>query len=175
MIDHTEGVERLRTLYSVLLGVPEERVYLDRWRRNLGAYGAYEEVSDRTLLGKRCNTQACGFGWASAYPEFKKEGLSYDISVGEVVYMPTESDSVYSSFYAAYLFFGLEDEASAQDLFGIAGVFHSRKLSMVREGEHDIDSDRAVLLRRIRRYLASKTIITWERNKELSKIDGAPA
>lgn len=51
------GVERLRTLYAMLAGIPEDRIDLRRWH---------------------CGTTACAVGWACSYPPFVKQGLHWD-------------------------------------------------------------------------------------------------
>jgi len=69
-IHSPEGVERLRTLYSIMFGVPSEKVNMSGWR-----FAATERD-----LTKGCGTAACAVGWACSYPEFQAQGLSYGVS-----------------------------------------------------------------------------------------------
>lgn len=74
-----EGVERLRTLYSILPGIPEDAVWMGSWRTS----GNNDTVSDKMLLREAkapesCGTTACAMGWAAAHPYFKGLGLVYN-------------------------------------------------------------------------------------------------
>jgi hypothetical protein len=66
----TVGQERLRELYAMLAGVPDERFHLHSWREG--------GLSNEVLLSEGCGTAACAVGWACAYPPFKAQGLSFD-------------------------------------------------------------------------------------------------
>lgn len=50
----TKEQERLRELYSMMAGIPDERVDLSRWK---------------------CGALACAGGWACQYPPFIADGL----------------------------------------------------------------------------------------------------
>ncbi|MCY1206591.1 hypothetical protein D3C71_1823280 [compost metagenome] len=99
---HTpEGVERLRTLYSVMAGVPTEKVYMSCWRTS--------SAGDDRLIGD-CGTSACAIGWACAYPEFQEQGLGYDTHAG----VPSFQGNL--NWHAVMSFFGVS-ESTADHLF----------------------------------------------------------
>lgn len=60
------AVERLRDLYSMLYGVPEEKL-------DLGTWATSGKVPSQ--IRSACGTTACAVGWACLYPNFKKQGL----------------------------------------------------------------------------------------------------
>ena len=61
------GVERFRSLYAMMVGVPAEKVDMFGWRR---------ASTDEALIHS-CGTAACAVGWACAYPEFQAQGLRF--------------------------------------------------------------------------------------------------
>jgi len=61
------AIERLRTLYSIIAGIPEPRLDLERWIN--------DGVEDFKTAATDCGTIACGVGWACLYPKFNREGL----------------------------------------------------------------------------------------------------
>ena len=73
-------IERLRALYAMVAGIPEERIELETWRsRIVKPYDPNwsKEVTNKDLLSQDCGTLACAVGWACAHPEFQKQGLRW--------------------------------------------------------------------------------------------------
>ena len=143
MTTKEQGLERLRTLYSVLYGVPDEKVELQGW--------GYKGES------LQCGTKACAVGWACLYPEFNEHGLrplpemiSVDIILPEF--------GKHQGWLAVKRFFNLS-EADALRLFSIEKYPDLR----VTIGP----SHKAAVLRRLRRYLLRKGAITQSRYDKL--------
>lgn len=134
-----KGNERLRTLYAIMGGVPDEKVDMDNWRA-----GAWE---DSALIDTDCRTSACAVGWACAYPEFKAQGLSFD----GAPLLITGRRRV-GGWGAVEAFFGLDDEESSR----LFSAFDSGK------------SARIGVMRRIRLLLLKRGVITKERSAELA-------
>lgn len=70
------NTQRLQTLATFLRTVPEEHFDLQSWR----ASDDHELVSDEALNSLQCGTTGCAVGWACTIPEFKAEGLHWDVS-----------------------------------------------------------------------------------------------
>jgi hypothetical protein len=157
------GLERLRTLYAVMHGLPDERVNLMEWRRL--NYRSSPGIKDTTLLYGSCGTVACAVGWACAYPAFKKQGLAYD-GLG-----PTYKQGLdkYYDWVAVKKFFEVSDE-EASYLFTPVTLSHPGKLepkSSIRKNE----THRQKVLRRIRVHLVYWGVITEERSDELAALE----
>lgn len=175
----SEGIERLRTLYAILDGIPDQRIDLSDWRGWPRA--ELEDSADPV-----CGTVACAFGWACVYPPFMDMGLTM---AGDHLqgYRPQFLDrraslfgaQFFSGWQALCLFFSLDPD-DAQEIFGDgsrrSGFFreHGTDYSMDYSPDYDL-TDRQKVMRRIRRYLLVMGVITTRRNAELSKIEGVPA
>jgi hypothetical protein len=144
-------VERLRTLYSMMAGIPSEAIDMDDWRRT--ETGPWRRAGDSCLtddkLLKGCGTAACALGYAAAYPEFKAQGLHYDLGG----YRPAPVFNGRGGFDAGVAFFGLNREES-WELF--------KKVQSTSGKSH-----KQVFLQRLRALLLAKKIITPARNFEL--------
>lgn len=150
-------IERLRDLYAIMAGIPDDVVDLDTWRQC--------NYDDERL--KSCGTTACAVGWACAYPGFQAEGLFYD-GCGPRF-------AVLESWSAVEAFFGLSAE-EAEDLFYNHNLSNTLELDYNGpDGTYYPVTDRQRVLMRIRRFLMKKGVITAERNAELALQDGAPA
>lgn len=136
-----EGNERLRTLYAVMGGVPDEKVDMTNWRGGLGTW------LDHGLLDTDCGTNACAVGWACAYPEFKAQGLRYD---GTPEFKKSDGTTFYY-WTAVENFFGLS-EAEAHRLFNNFDTGSNAKRGVMH---------------RIRELLLERGVITAERSAEL--------
>lgn len=162
-------IERLRTLYSIMAGMPTRVVYMDSWRTMTVSTGIGRtgRVDNATLISRsvndlvrhdmeekpHCGTAACALGWAAAYPEFKEAGFSVD-QYGS----PMFEGAV--DYYAGVLFFGLTyDEATT--------VFRSTMHDDIAKGI----SQKAVFLNRLRALLLKKKIITPNRNEVLASLE----
>jgi hypothetical protein len=145
-------MNRLRTLYSVIAGVPEGRIDLYHWHS--------------------CGTAACAVGWACEYPPFQEEGFAFKT--------PTHRSETGSPAYGDRLgwgavssFFGMSSEKASmvfmstrsQDTYA---VFRFTDQNVpVSKGVPNI-SDKRLVLMRIRNYLHEIGAITTARNQELA-------
>jgi len=111
----TIGEERLRTLYSIMAGIPAEKVHMKNWR-------GWSTMPDETLI-HNCGTAACAVGWACAYPEFQEHGLDY---VSGMPFFAGESN-----WLAVQKFFGLS-HTEAQAMFMVTSVGLVAKLGVLR-------------------------------------------
>lgn len=165
-ITPAKAIENLRTLYALMAGVPDHRVILSTWRSNAN------ELDDEQLI-QGCRTSACAVGWACAYPEFQKQGLRYS-KFHEEPKLTTSAGNFFA-FNAVEEFFDVDSE-TAHALFGTGrGDFDAYKRDGVRWAEMDIQEDRKVVMRRIRRLLLKNGHITPERNRELAREEGVRA
>lgn len=143
MATNSIGIERLRTLYSILAGIPGDRINLDRFLQHKTGY--VPETSEEALHD--CGTIACAGGWAAIYPEFVEAGLRLDSGHLRFGYR--------WGFFALAGFFemGIDD---AKKVFGLGfpGNPHKR-----------------LALSRIRSYLLRRGAITKERSRELQRLE----
>jgi hypothetical protein len=107
------NVGRLRELYAMLLGVPEDQFNLGVWRSKKTKTESGNEydtgrVTDKELITNECGSVACAVGWACAYPPFKEAGLAYQFEDGAGA--PVVRGSGAWSFSAVMQFFGLDRE-----------------------------------------------------------------
>ncbi len=155
MVSKKEGAERLKTLYSILDGMPDDRCRLRVWRG--------------LDCGTSCGTVACAGGWATLYPPFQAMGLSWRVVSNAPLF-----DGLIS-FPAIDAFFGIHDRNLTITMFtgGRGGQDDSHPLGEVRdEGEHHVRSERLVIMRRIARYLLLTGSISKSRYAELSSAWG---
>lgn len=68
------NVERVKTFFAMLSGIPDERLVWSDWRE--GPTDTFYVVTDENLLG-HSDSRAHPVGWACAYPEFRKQGLHF--------------------------------------------------------------------------------------------------
>lgn len=154
-------IERLRTLYSVIAGIPSKVIEMDRWR-----VGPHQENSDKKFIRSAvktitkneksnpydCGTSACALGWACAYPEFKAQGLKFKNGSPSFREASVDSWGWQDGFEVGSKFFGIS-HTEASHLF-------------VPVSNNDVDHKK-VFLNRLRSLLVKKNIITKERAKEL--------
>lgn len=154
--------ERLRTLYSILAGIPFERLDLESF------YSGTEKVADLLMAEHKCGTTACAAGWAAIYPEFVEQGLSSKAYCNTVIFEDLDWGGRYYDFSAMARFFGLSyDESIA--IFGIKD-----EESWFSKGiEPHQCTDRRVALHRIRRFLRREKVITKSRSQELALQEAA--
>jgi hypothetical protein len=164
---NTPGIERLRTLYAVLHGIPGDRLDLNTWRESLDGSSCVSD--DQLLKPKSCGTMACAVGWACAYPEFQEQGLSYFAAEGCPAYGGVQS------WEAVCYFFDLAENETEY-------LFHPNEYSppWIKLNEWDgleistrscNESDRQAALRRIRTYLVHQGAITQARSDELAATE----
>lgn len=156
-------IERLRSLYSMMAGLPSQLIYMPLWRsKTKGRAKSGGFVSDKSLINTgithlmndpehKCGTAACALGWAAAYPEFKEAGLS------------TDQDGWPK-------FDGQSGPAAGSQFFGIG---YGEATSLF--GSDYSNNQKGVFLARLRSLLMSKGIITAERNEELKKLEDIQA
>lgn len=168
-----EGIERLRELYALMQGIPDNRVNLFSWR----TYG----TSDHEMLSHSCGALACAVGWACIYPPFMEQGLSWKGApnlLGKGAGWRAVSGFFQIHEYVAEVLFQAR-EASLD--FHREGMYGENVIQVrwavrgdPRIEAHKHTSDKAIVLRRIRRYLMYLGAITSERNAELAKQEGMP-
>lgn len=139
-----KGNERLRTLYAVMGGVPDEKVDMNNWRRGSGAW------DDRNLLETECGTSACAVGWACAYPEFQAQGLRFNGAP-----LLRKGKKWLEGWGAVEKFFGV-DEVTSGYLFATSEVGKAARLGVMK---------------RIRTVLLDRGVISQERNVELFRME----
>lgn len=158
-----EGIERIRTLYAVLAGIPKEHTELSLWvRRRDWRQGPTTAEG----IAHTCGSTACALGWAALYPPFNKLGLVFDEAV------PTFGEA--QEFGAGRDFFCLtKDETHL--LFGSrTGPFaYDTPLwdACYRGFQMDGWSDKRIALHRLRIWLEMTDAITAERSAELFEIE----
>lgn len=69
-------VENLCMAYSIMAGIPAERIDLDVLRR----YRREQSIINDEDLLQGCGNVACVGGWLSAHPYFQAQGLRYETS-----------------------------------------------------------------------------------------------
>lgn len=165
-----EGIERIRTLYAVLAGIPKEYTDLHTW----AAVPLQELAPTANTIVHNCGSTACALGWAALYPEFQEQGLYPENDVGR-----TPAFGAALGFNAAQGFFCLSS-AEACVLFGTryAAYTDSPMKAACYEGlpdmgskEFDALSDKRIALHRLRRWLELTDAITPERSAELAEIE----
>lgn len=134
-------IERLKTLYSVIDGIPSQFIDMNDWRQKEDDDGFVTTyVSDDNLLKHNCGTAACAAGFACAYPKFKKQGLKYK-EEGYPTYKGSNGFNAMRSFFGVeWIFYPLGNS-----------VNHKKKF-----------------LDRLRHYLVEKKAITQKRSNELA-------
>lgn len=166
-------IERLRTLYAMIAGIPKERIELETWRSRL--VKPYDpdwskEVTNKDLLSQDCGTLACAVGWACAHPEFQKQGLRWDVSP---VYRCVDGECRFG-WDAVESFFGIH-YSLAKFLFSVENIPYSdvgtraalyNEYPPVKRGDA-----KRTLLKRIRTHLLHIGAITPERNRELARLE----
>lgn len=147
-----EHVERLRTLYSILPGIPEASFDITTWGR-----GLFEE--------SECGTAACALGWAAVHPEFNACGLELDRDACGTA----PKHAGFLGYSAGEKFFGITIQES-EFLFSYCGGWHPYKMgsryiacTSLPFRERPIE-----VMSRIREVLLHHGAITLERNDELA-------
>lgn len=147
------NVERLRTLYAIIAGIPDERVDLENWRNK-------NEFD--------CGTIACAVGWACSYPEFNKQGLT--VAADHISPIFKTATQEYYGWYAAENFFGLSASES-RALFLKSPVQYYLDAISPGFAEDAGMSDKRKVLRRIRYLLLNRGHITKRRSNELFRYE----
>lgn len=138
------GIERMRTLYAMLAGIPMDAIDLYYWR------DGYDQT-DHALL-HNCDSIACAIGWACAYPPFVAEGLRWDNFFNTPAYQSTTNWTAISDFFHL--------DVRPETIFGFDGVYDE----IVPAHLH-----KQIVLRKIRKYLLQHGAITKKRSKRLRK------
>ena len=177
-MQHSEGIERLRTLYSVLAGIPNKLIALDNYCHLTCDYEELPNFGERVSFQhvvNHCGSTACALGWAALYPPFVKQGLRLDEDGDPWYFGTTYADG-------AALFFDM-GPIDAGLVFGAHHTLseYTSGLETVRAPEsgdeyphsnlHPRYSQKRVALHRIRLYLLSQGAITQERSDELAKFE----
>lgn len=166
-----EGIERIRTLYAVLAGIPGKHMRLSTW---INVEHPDAGMPTARKLVHNCGSTACALGWATLYPEFQEQGLYTANGVG---WTPAFDGAL--CFAAAQGFFCLSS-AEACVLFGTRYADGSGSPMKVAcyEGLPDMYSkeslalsDKRIALHRLRRWLELTDAITPERSAELAEIE----
>lgn len=167
-------IERLRTLYSMMAGIPARVVYMSFWRSEHARAGyATNRMGDKKLFEQSvqqlvhdvnnenhlCNTAACAIGWATAYPEFKEAGFHMD-ETGH----PTFGN--YNNWEAIGNFFGISENEASQ-LFAPTSWRENNQIPSKNQKD--------IFLMRLRILLVSQGIITEQRNEELIELEAIQA
>lgn len=160
------GIERLRTLYAVLGGVPDDSVSLRDWRSD---GPGRKEITDSKLLADaqrgHCGTTGCAVGWACAYPEFQAQGLQFGV-IGPLY----RNQARWHSGWSAVLAFFELDQREADSLFLTDPPY--KRFDPCMAGHKGRWSHRRLAMARIRLYLLSVGAITAERNEALAREEG---
>jgi hypothetical protein len=153
-------IERLRTLYAVIFGIPARRVNLSSWRDG----ATRSETSDASMVEHACGSTGCAVGWACAYPPFIKQGLTWEDNA------PALDDATgrLDSWDAVNSFFGLSG-AQSDYLFMPNRHRHPERLddrdsAFVCYGHNH----KRLVLARIRYHLLHIGAITRDRYLELA-------
>ena len=166
-------IERLRALYAMIAGIPEERIELETWRSRL--VKPYDpdwskEVTNKNLLAQDCGTLACAVGWACAHPEFQKQGLRWD---GSPTYRCGGGVRRFG-WDAVESFFGIH-YGLAKFLFSVESIPYSdigTRAALYDEYPLVKRADaKRTLLKRIRTHLLHIGAITPERDRELALLE----
>lgn len=167
-------IERLRALYAMIAGIPEERIELETWRSRAFKPNDPDwskEVTNKDLLSQDCGTLACAVGWACAHPEFQKQGLSW--YGGSPTYLRRDGLRGFG-WYAVESFFGISYGLS-KFLFSVENIPYSdvgtraalyNEYPPVKRGDA-----KRTLLKRIRTHLLHIGAITAERSEELARLE----
>jgi hypothetical protein len=160
--------ERLRTLYSIMQGIPEEKVDLKEWRNDQDS-----QEPSYSGFATACESVACAVGWATVYPPFKEAGLLFD---GEPLL--ANYKGVHKGIDAVQEFFGLTKKEADNIFFtrdtrrenATTKIYEDSKFKRLINYPH---SEKRLVLMRIRNYLYSKKVITKTRNQELKAFEEA--
>lgn len=145
---HEHAIERLRELYAMMFGVPDERVDLKNW------------TSTGSFSVRSCGTAACAVGWATEYPPFIEQGLRMGDGQPEF--------GRRTNWGAVHTFFGIGDEVGSY-LFCVGSQWNPFALKCEGRGK----SDKKQVLQRIRTVLLAWHVITKERSDELATQEEA--
>lgn len=149
---------RLRKLYAMLQGVPNNRVDLQNWRGH-----------DHKI--HKCGTVACAVGWATLYPPFKRAG--FRDQDGAPILIGEGGIYSYSGWDAVREFFGLtKDEALSifQSNMAATRTDDFRIIKAIRGADtSEVGmTHRQIVLRRILRFLVWQGTINIHRAQELA-------
>lgn len=175
-----KGIERIRTLYAVMAGIPAEKVNLGTWRSSM----------QTNELLESCGTTGCAVGWACAYPPFQAQGLDYWYGPRLVSKLASGSEERIGQWPAVVNFF----DVSLRDAYALflsmgtlakEGDYYrymdGELIQKIKDaGRHRHEghrfargcksiglSDRQIVLMRLRNYLHATGYISTARRDEL--------
>lgn len=95
--------ENTRMAYSIMAGVPDERVHLDAYR----SMAKTTFVGDEAFVQPECRSVGCIAGWLSAHEYFKAQGLRF-VDDGVIITGRATSNPSYYLFGSDRIFYGLD-------------------------------------------------------------------
>ena len=140
--ENITGIERLRTLYSYMVGVSVKAIDMASWRNSAKEQNT-KRITAESPFRADFGTTACAVGWACAIPEFNKQGLKWN---------------------GAPVFGTARDWCAVIDFFRLT---LNQALDIFSSKEQGLKAKKLVL-GRIRRHLLKKHAITKERSSQLS-------
>jgi hypothetical protein len=159
-ITKEEGIERMRMLYAMFTGVPEERTDLDTYfDLKMRSPRSVNRMSKENWA-HQCGTTACLGGWASLYPPFQAMGLNPDCFF-EPSYRGLSRYAALGAFFALP---GFETIGIFATRAGVASEYTPELRNL---------SDKMIALRRIRLHLLNKGAITQVRSDELAEMEAS--
>lgn len=166
-----EGIERIRTLYAVLAGIPNDKVELGDFIDPGWTYGCAPPTA--MSVKTNCGSTACALGWAALWPPFQKLGLhtthNADVRFGEASYLNAAEDFFAISFVESRVLFN-DRWANGSELRALRKVLY-KGLPRISSEAFDKISDKRIALHRLRRWLELTDAITPERSAELAEIE----
>lgn len=166
-----EGIERIRTLYAVLAGIPNDKVELGDFIDPGWTFGAGAPSAEQ--MQRSCGSTACALGWAALWPPFQKLGLyatrTADVRFGEAAYLNAAEDFFAISFVESRVLFN-DRWANGSELRALRKVLYKGLPRRSSDAFNQI-SDKRIALHRLRRWLELTDAITPERSAELAEIE----
>ena len=167
------GIERLRLLYSVIAGIPANRIDLYEWRQSAVSSRHGRSKVAQAKHAHTCGTLGCAVGWATAHPDFNAMGFTYakypasvtGVAGWSPMITPGSPGRRNYGWDAVEQFFDLTS-SEAETIFAAPEDDESR------EDHHGgILGDKRLVLARIREYLTRVGAITYVRALELAEYE----
>lgn len=158
-------IQRLRTLYAMMAGIPANRVNLRSWRCGMSP-GA---TSDEGMLGHQCKSTGCAIGWACAYPEFNAQGLHWD---GGPTLLVRRTGTRLTDWRAVEEFFGLS-ACQAEYLFYDEKRPYDLNSPCKESQFAHLKCHKRLILARIRYHLYAIGAITHDRYLQLGSQEAS--